>query len=141
MRIKFHFFIFLFFISMSSYGQEIKFHSAVDTLSINGFSFVFKVQRSYSEYSPMAKDTVLLIYRLEKGKEKLLVKHFLYMWSADCNNVFRDYGKVEINEDKIILTTDYTQQRSDPIPDYRKRIYKVNEKGQLILLSDKEGRY
>jgi hypothetical protein len=141
MKTKFFFLFVIFFLSLICSAQEIKFRSASDTLQINGFSFVFKIKRSYNEFLPMEKDTVLLIYRLEAGKEKLLVKHSIHVTSADCNNIFTDYGKVELSGSKLILTTKYTQQGHDPIPDFRKRIYGVNAKGQLILVSDKEGSY
>ena len=137
-KILFYFFSFgIFYFN----AQEIKFHSKADTISINGFAFVFKIKPAYDMDYPSAKDTVLFIYRLENKKEKLLVKHYLYRWSADCNNVFKDYGRVQVDGNKLILFTEYTQMRSDPIPDFRKRIYRVNEKGKLIFVSDREGTY
>ncbi len=121
--------LFLFILSCSLSAQT-------DTVIVKGTKFLTIKRTEKSEYNK--KDTVLLVYRLENQAKKLLLKHYLYQWSADCNNEFTDKGKMEISGDSIIFTTKFLQKGHDPIPQRRKQIYKVTAKGKLVLIYDKQ---
>lgn len=121
-------FVLLFFINGSA--QK-------DTLVINGFKFVTVIKTEKNEFN--VKDTLLKLYRVEDGKAKYLLTHYLYRFGADCNNEFTDIGTYEIQNDSIIFLTAFLQKTGiDPIPDFRKQIYKVGAGGKLALVYDKE---
>lgn len=108
-----------------------------DTLRINGNTFVTKIKPVWSEYNRM--DTVLQLYRIENGKTKYLLSHFIYQWSADCNNEFTDHGTLQVKNDSLIFETEYMQKTGhDPIPERRKQIYKVMPYGKVKLVFDRE---
>jgi len=107
-----------------------------DTLTINGQQFLKVKRTENSEYNK--KDTILLIYRLENNKKKYLLKHYLYRWSADCNNVFKDIGTMQVKGDSIVFETKHKQKGNDPIPTKSKQIYRVDTAGKLKLIYDKQ---
>jgi len=107
-----------------------------DTLTLNNSKFLKVIKTELSEYNK--KDTVLILYRLEKNTKKYLLKHYLYRWSADCNNVFKDIGTMQVENDSIIFETKYKQKLSDPIPTKSKQIYKVDTFGKLKLIYNKQ---
>lgn len=120
----------IFLFSTHSFAQT-------DTILINGFKFVTVVKTEMNEYN--RKDTLIKMYRIENGKAKYLLKHYLYKYSADCNNSFTDKGSYKIQNDSIIFLTEFLQKTGmDPIPDRRKQIYTVGEGGKLTLLYDKQ---
>lgn len=86
------------------------------------------------------QDTLIKMYRIEKGKLKYLLKHYLYSYDGDCNNLFTDIGTVEVHHDSIIFKTHTIQKRHDPIAEWVKQIYKVRSDGKLILVYNKEYR-
>ncbi|MBK6834699.1 MAG: hypothetical protein IPG89_10660 [Bacteroidetes bacterium] len=110
--------------------------SQTDTLVINGVKFLRIVKTEKSEYNK--KDTVLLLYRLENQTKKYLLKHYLYSWSSDCNNVFKDIGTMQVKSDSIIFETNHKQKGHDPIPTKCKQVYRVDALGKLKLIYDKE---
>ncbi len=118
----------LFLLVQTSFGQK-------DTILINGTKFLTTKQAIKTEYDK--KDTLLKFYALENGKRKYLLRHHLYRYGVDAENEFKDVGTMQIQGDSIILKTHYLQQKSDPIPEWRKRIYKVTASGKLRLLFDK----
>ncbi len=108
-----------------------------DTLHVNGNTFVTKIKPVWSEYNRM--DTVLQLYRIENGKTKYLLSHFMYQWSADCNNVFIDHGTMQVKNDSLIFETEYKQKTGmDPIPERRRQIYRVMPDGKVKLVFDRE---
>jgi hypothetical protein len=121
------FLVFLFFIQRG-FAQR-------DTIFIHGVQFITLRQAEKTEYD--IKDTLLKFYRLENGNVKYLFSHYLCRYGADCNNEFRDIGTIQVRHDSIILKTHYLQKRNDPIPEWRRRIYKVDNEGKLLLLYDK----
>ena len=121
-------FLNLFIFIQSSFGQR-------DTIFINGMKFLTTRQTIKTEYDK--KDTLLKLFALEKGKREFLFKHYLYRYGADAENEYKDIGTIQIQNDSIILKTHYFQKRSDPIPEWRMRIYKVRASGKLLLIFDK----
>ena len=115
-------------LSQTSFGQK-------DTISIKGVKFLTIKQAIRNDYN--SKDTLLKIYRLENGKSVYVLKHYLYKFGADAENEFKDIGTIQIHNDSIILKTHYLQKGIDPIPEWRKRIYKVTTMGKLLLVFDK----
>lgn len=124
-------FLLLFlFIQITVIGQT-------DTITIGGFKFMTVKKTELNEYN--RKDTLIKMYRIENGKAKYLLKHYIYKYSADCNNQFTDVGTYKIQNDSIIFLTDFLQKTGiDPIPDRRKQIFKIGEGGKLTLLYDKQ---
>ena len=111
--------------------------SQTDTSLINGFKFVTVIKTEMNEYN--GRDTLLKFYRIENGKAKYLLKHYVYKHSADYNNSFTDVGIYKIQNDSILFLTDFLQKTGiDPIPEKRKQIFKVEEGGKLTLLYDKQ---
>ena len=125
----FLFFLLLFAFTKNTIAQK-------DTLIINGIKFLTIKQAVSTNYTP--KDTLLKFYRIENGKRIFLLNHFVHRFGADDNNYFEDISTIQIKENKIIFKTHYLQKGNDPIPQWRKRIYKVKDDGKLLLLSDKE---
>jgi WD40 repeat protein len=112
--------------------------SHVDTLVINNIKFISIKSTATSAVG--SKDTLLKLYRLEGGKKKYLLTHNLFFKDADCDNVFTDVGSISVNKDSIIFLTHYLQskkKRPDPIPEWRKQIYRVSGTGKLSLIYDK----
>jgi hypothetical protein len=107
-----------------------------DTLSLNGFRFFSKKVMLKNEFG--STDTLLKLYRIENGKPKYLLKHYLYSFSADCNNSFEDKGSILVHLDSITFLTHYSQKTGlDPIPLMSKQVYVVQANGKLILVSNK----
>lgn len=106
-----------------------------DTILINGFKFVIKKSTIKNDYG--RKDTLLKLYKLDSGKARYVLKHYLYKFGADAENEFEDIGTIQIHDDSIVLKTHYLQKGFDPIPDWRRRIYLVTPSGKILLLSDK----
>lgn len=108
-----------------------------DTLVINGIKFVTIIKTEKNEFN--MKDTLMKLYRIEDGKAKYLLTHYVYRFGADCNNEFTDIGTYQIKNDSIIFLTEFRQKTGmDPIPDFRKQIYEVGAGGKLTLIYDKE---
>ena len=123
----------LFFDTTISFGQN-------DTIKINSTKFILDRQIEKNDYKTI--DTLLKIYRIENGTAKYLLKHYLYKDDGgDCNNLYWNIGTVQIQNDSLIFLTHYLQQRRDPIPEWRKQIYKVSKTGQLKLVFDKFKKY
>ncbi|MBN8837072.1 MAG: hypothetical protein J0I09_07425 [Sphingobacteriia bacterium] len=120
----------LFLFGQFAFGQN-------DTVVINNTTFI--TTRKTRENSVGTKDTLILLYRLENGKRKYLLTHYLYAKDADCNNVFTDIGTMTVRNDSLIFMKHYlqTKKNRDPIPEWRKQIYKVTSTGKLMLLYDK----
>lgn len=124
MKQYFSLFLLLFFLQQA-FAQR-------DTILINGIKFFTTKQVIKTEYEK--KDTLLKLYRLDNGRAKYLLQHYLYRYGLDAENEFKDIGSMEIHSDSIILKTHYFQKRSDPIPEWRKQIYRVTASGKLLLL-------
>jgi len=121
----------LFFIGIVKFAS-----SQTDTLVINGTKFLRVIKTEKNEYHK--RDTILLLYRLENQSKKYLLKHYLYSWSADCNNEFTDVGTMRVNNDSITFITFHKQKGNDPIPNKTKQIYKVDTSGKLKLIFNKQ---
>jgi hypothetical protein len=107
-----------------------------DTLIIKGTQFL-TIKNSINNGLEQ-KDTVLRIYRREKGGEKYLFTFYLYRRGEDCNNSYDDIGQMKIVEDTVIFTTRYLQKGNDPIPESRKQVFVVRSDGKLILVDDEK---
>lgn len=120
-----------FFLQKNAFSQA-------DTFVVNNIKFISIKSTKTSAFG--AKDTLLRLYRLEDGRRKYLLTHNLFFKDADCDNIFTDIGTLAINKDSIIFLTHYLQSKKklpDPIPEWRKQIYKVSETGRLTLIYDK----
>ncbi len=104
-------------------------------LSGNGYSYSISTQTQKNEWG--SKDTLVKMYRLENGVKKYLLTHYLYRYASDCNNTFTDIGTIEYFKDRIIFKTQYLQKGSDPIPEAQQQIYNIDDRGRLLLVSDK----
>ncbi len=116
------------FVSQLGFGQK-------DTVSVNGVKFLTIRQTIKNDFG--TKDTLLKLYRLDTPVPKYVLKHYLCRFGGDAENEFKDIGTIQIYGDSIILKTHYLQHGFDPIPEWRKRIYKVTGSGKLVLLFDK----
>lgn len=113
--------------------------SQADTIVVNNIKFI-SIESTKPSAIKGIKDTLLKLYRIEDGKRKYLLTHNLSFKDADCNNIFTDVGTITIAKDSIIFLTHYLQSKKknpDPIPEWRKQIYKVSETGKLTLVYDK----
>ena len=117
-----------FFLSYTSYGQQA-------TIVIKGIKFFTVREAIKTEYEK--KDTLLKLYRLINGKRQYILQHYLYRTGADAENEFEDVGSIQISNDSIILKTHYFQKGTDPIPEWRKIIYRVTAAGKIRLLYNK----
>ncbi len=121
-------FIYLFFtlcFAINSLAQQKAF-------TINSTSFITTKHSEKNEYN--SKDHYLNIYKIVQGKKIFIAKHYTYQYAVDCNNVFKDIGTIEIKKDSLILKTHYTQKGHDPIPEWEKKIYKVNRNNNVVFV-------
>lgn len=83
------------------------------------------------------------LYRQENGKRIYLLTYYTYMDDgSDCNNRFWNKETLEVKNDSLVFLTHYYQLTGlDPIPEWRKQIYRVNSQGRLKLVYDKEKYY
>ncbi len=126
-------FLFIFFIFNAVTSAQ------TDTIRINGIKFITVKQTAKNIDFDDKKDTVLKFYRMENGKAKYLLSHYLYAYSADFNNEFTDIGSYQIQNDSLIFITKYRQKTGlDPIPVMRRQIYKADVKGKLTKVYDRE---
>ncbi|MGZ4034602.1 MAG: hypothetical protein ACXVPY_12825 [Bacteroidia bacterium] len=126
--------IVLFLLLIMFYGNLF---SQKDTVIINGFKFYAVTLTVKNDFG--SKDTLMKFYRIDNGKPKYLLTHYLYRFSADCNNEFTDAGNYAVKHDSIIFVTNYLQKTgNDPIPDTRMQIYKIQTNGKLLEIYDKE---
>lgn len=123
---------FLLLFGFSSFAQK-------DTLVINGFKFVTVIKTEKNEFDEKGRDTLMKFFRIENGKAKYLLTHYLYRFGADCNNEFTDIGTYKIQNDSIVFLTEFSQKTGmDPIPERQKQIYKVGAGGKLTLIYNKQ---
>ncbi len=122
--------IILIFLSSHTYGQKKSF-------AINGHQFIFLSKKVKNEWGSF--DKIRTLYRIYKNTKKNVLKYYEYQdEGGDCNNLFWNRGRYEIRNDSIIVITHYFQKTgADPIPEWRKQIYRVNRKGDLVVLYDK----
>lgn len=108
----------------------------VDTVRVNGTTFVFKKATRKCELFDNLRDTVWKVYRLGDGQLHYLLEHTVRETSADCNNTFVDFGTYRVSGDTLFFHTEMTQKRSDPIPTSRDQAYLVKQDGKLVPLFD-----
>lgn len=108
---------------------------------INNVQFVIKPIKKKNEWN--THDKVNNLYRIENKKLNYLLTYYGYKdGGGDCNNSFWHEETLEVKNDSLIFLTHYYQHTGlDPIPEWRKQIYKVNGKGRLNLIYDKEKYY
>lgn len=109
--------------------------SQSDTIMIYNTKFILTKRTSKNDFN--TNDTILNLFRIEKGVPKFLLKHYLYRYSGDCNNEFKDIGFLEQKGDSLIFNTRFLQKGHDPIPELEKQIYIVKNDGKLILIYNK----
>jgi hypothetical protein len=102
---------------------------------INGISFITTKHTEKNDYE--TKDYYINLYKIVKGKKQFFLKFYTYQFAVDCNNVFKDIGKIEIKKDSLILKTHYTQKGHDPIPEWEKTIYIIETSGKIKFISTK----
>lgn len=83
-------------------------------------------------------DTLKTLYRIKEGQKERILDFYPYMdEGSDCNNRFWSKESFEVMDDSIQFLTHYFQETGiDPIPEWRKQIYTVNDQGQLNLIYD-----
>lgn len=110
-------------------------YSQENSFSINKHSF--KITTSIEDNEWNTQDTIKKLYRLKDGKKVL---HF-YTYKdngGDCNNLFWLKETMTIQGDSLIFTTHYFQKTGiDPIPEWRKQIYIVQDDGVLSPVYDR----
>lgn len=124
-------YILLFFLApMLSFAQE-------EPILINNHEFNVVTEIVDNEWE--TKDTVNILFRNENGQPQQVLKYYSYKdRGGDCNNVFWNTESMEVQGDSVIFTTHFFQKTGiDPIPEWRKQVYLVNAKGELILIYDK----
>lgn len=118
----------LLLISCSTYSQS-------KTLNVNNQKFRIETRIEDNEWN--TQDTIKKLYRLKDGKKVL---HF-YTYKdngGDCNNLFWLKETMAIQGDSLIFTTHYFQKTGiDPIPEWRKQIYIVEDDGVLSPVYDR----
>jgi hypothetical protein len=123
----FHFILCLF--------ASIHVHAQQKSFTINGISFITTKHSEKNDYE--SKDFYINTYKIVKGKKQFFIKFYTYQFATDCNNEFKDIGKIEIKKDSLILKTHYTQKGHDPIPEWEKTIYIVETSGIIKFISTK----
>lgn len=118
----------LLLISCSTYSQN-------KTLDVNNQKFSIETRIIDNEWN--TQDTLKSLMRKSDGKEVLLF--YTYKDNGgDCNNLFWTKETLTVEGNKIIVLTHYFQKTGiDPIPEWRKRIFKVEKEGTLIAEYDK----
>lgn len=112
-------------------------NAQLETFRIGGTQFVLETEIVENEWE--TKDTLQTIYRLSEGDREPELTLATYLdQGGDCNNLFWMRETIEVINDELVLTSHYFQKTGiDPIPEWRKRMYTLNEKGELVLSSDK----
>lgn len=107
-----------------------------DSFSIGSHQFLIIKKANKTEYGK--SDTTASVYRLNGNGKTLLFDYTAYSYGADCNNEFTDRGRLSVSGNDVIINTRHFQKRADPIPQRSRQVYRLNPKGNLTLISDKE---
>lgn len=112
-------------------------NAQLENLSVGKTQFVLKTEIVENEWE--TKDTLQTIYRLSEGDREPELTLATYLdQGGDCNNLFWMRETIEVINDELVLTSHYFQKTGiDPIPEWRKRVYAIGEKGEMVLISDK----
>lgn len=104
---------------------------------VNKYSFIIKTKKIKNEWNTY--DKVKELYRVENGKTVYLLKYFEFQdGGGDCNNLFWNKENLKVSHDSLVISTEYFQKTgNDPIPEYRRQVYKVDTNGKLLLVFDK----
>jgi len=126
---KIYYTLLLIFISGPAFGQ-------IEKISVKNHKFIIKTKIIKNEWETF--DTIKIVYSMNK-KTMALLKYFAYKdEGGDCNNLFWNKGSIETKNDSLILNTYYFQKIGiDPIPEWRKLIYKIDATGKVRLIYDK----
>ena len=110
--------------------------SAQDSLRINGHAFVVSTQVVENEWE--TKDTLNTLSRIENMHPVDILTFYAFKDNgSDCNNAFWSTKTMEIRADSVFFTTHYFQQTGlDPIPEWRKQIYRIDHSGKLHKIFD-----
>ncbi|MFD2921101.1 hypothetical protein ACFS6H_15350 [Terrimonas rubra] len=123
-----------FFLPLILFCQDRQFviHNTVFTITADS------VKNEWNTYDKINK-----LYRKENGKLNYLLTYYTYRdEGGDCNNSFWHEETLEIKNDSLVFLTHYYQHTGlDPIPEWRKQIYKVSGQGRLNRVYDKEKYY
>jgi hypothetical protein len=104
---------------------------------IKNYTFATKEKMVKNEWK--TKDKIEEIYLVKKGIKTNVLEYYKYKdEGGDCNNLFWEKGSMQVKHDSIIILTHYFQKTNlDPLPEWNKKIYKINEKGKFTLIFDK----
>lgn len=107
--------------------------SQTKKIAVNNHEFTIKT--SFKKNDLETIDTIQKLYRGDKFVLKFYKFHYE---GGDCNNLFWNKETLEVKNDSLVFMTHYFQKTGlDPIPEFRKQIYKVGNKGRLKLVYDK----
>ncbi|MFT6983485.1 MAG: hypothetical protein ACJAUD_002263 [Crocinitomicaceae bacterium] len=108
-----------------------------ESICVNDFEFEIKTDIAANEWGTF--DTINRLYRIENVKETYLLKYYTFKDNGgDCNNLFWYKEQLEIENDRLIFSTNYFQLTNiDPIPVERKQIYQVQNTGEVLSVFDK----
>ena len=108
-----------------------------ERFTVNNFEFEIESDVVANEWESM--DTIQKLYRVEDSDRHYVLEYYPYKdEGGDCNNLFWYKEAMEVDGDSIVFTIHYFQKTGiDPIPEWRKQIYVVNDDGLLILTYDK----
>jgi hypothetical protein len=122
--------LFLFcFVASASFGQTEK-------IKIGNCDFVITTKSVDNEFGTI--DSLRELYKIENEEFLCQLKFYSYQdEGADCNNEYWCRESLEIMNDSLIINSHYYQAGSDPIPEWRKQIYRLDDTGGLSLVFDK----
>ncbi len=124
-------FTFLFFcFHIMSYAQQ-------NSFVVKDFTFFTKKIKIKNQWDN--NDELVKVYILKHTVKKLILEYYAYKNEGeDCNNSFWYTGKLNVLNDSIIITTHHFQKtKLDPIEEWSKKIYKVNNNGFINLVYKK----
>lgn len=99
----------------------------------------FEIETQYIQNEWQTTDTVNVIYELVNGNRTYMLNYYTFKDNGgDCNNLFWDKSKLEVQNDSLVFSTQYFQKTGlDPIPEFRKQIFIVTKDGRVDKIFDK----
>lgn len=131
-------FIFVFFAAFSGlWGTSILDCAyAQTTLTVNQTAFL--LQQGPDEPVQEEELTTLELYRIEKGGKTHLLSHPTYRYGGDCNSEWMEVGNYRVVGNQFLFYTVWDKKGDAPAEPrgFRKQVYEVNDKGQLLPVSN-----
>ena len=117
--------------SINSYSQ-------IDTVTINGYDFIFTHVKS-SDTDDIENASVNLFRYGKNGEIKYLLNHTLDLTEGDCNSMSVEMGDYLIEDSAIVFYSFWCRQGDAPVSPWGARIqkYSVQKNGNVILASSR----